>query len=249
MSPSPPPIIRLQNVWKRLGDRDVLRGMSFEVRAGETFVIMGGSGGGKSVTLKHMIGVLQPDSGSVIVDGTEVPKLDRMGLMTLRKRIGYLFQSGALINWMTVFDNVALPLKENTKLTPHEIRGRVMDALQMVEMEHAAEQLPGGISGGMKKRAGLARALVTDPRIILYDEPNAGLDPVMSDTVNRIILSVQQKLGVTSVVVTHRRACAMTVGDRIALIERGQVTTQGTISEMRHSEHPMARQFLAASVD
>ena len=249
MSPSPPPIIRLQDVWKRLGGRDVLRGMSFEVRAGETFVIMGGSGGGKSVTLKHMIGVLQPDRGSVIVDGTEVPKLDRMGLMTLRKRMGYLFQSGALINWMTVFDNVALPLKENTKLTPDEIRERVMGALEMVEMEHAAEQLPGGISGGMKKRAGLARALVTDPRIILYDEPNAGLDPVMSDTVNRIILSVQQKLGVTSVVVTHRRACAMTVGDRIALIERGQVATQGTLSEMRNSEHPMARQFLAASVD
>jgi phospholipid/cholesterol/gamma-HCH transport system ATP-binding protein len=244
-----PPIIRMTDVWKRLGDRDILRGMNLEVLAGETFVIMGGSGGGKSVTLKHIIGILQPDRGSVVVDGSEVPRLDRDGLMALRKRMGYLFQSGALINWMSVFDNVALPLKENTKLTKNEIRDKVMDALELVELEHAADQLPGGISGGMKKRAGLARALVTDPRIILYDEPNAGLDPVMSDTVNRIILSVQQKLGVTSVVVTHRRACAMTVGDRIALIEKGQIVVSGTTSEMQQSEHPMARQFLSASVD
>jgi len=247
--PAESAVIRLVDVHKRLGDREILSGMTFEVERGKTFVIMGGSGGGKSVTLKHIIGILDPDSGSVQVEGKEVSELDREGLMALRRRMGYLFQSGALINWLSVYDNVALPLRENFRFTEIEIREKVLEALHLVEMEHAADQLPDSISGGMKKRAGLARALVTGPKIILYDEPNAGLDPVMSETVNRIIVSVQEKLGVTSVVVTHKRACAFTTGDVIALIEKGRVVAQGTPSQMRSSEHPLARQFLTGIVD
>ena len=238
------PVIVLDSVRKSFGDREVLRGMSFAVDRGETFVIMGGSGCGKSVTLKHIIGILQPDSGSVIVEGHEVPALDKHGLMALRRRMGYLFQSGALINWLTVFDNVALPLREHSHFTEAEIRERVMHAIHMVELEHAVDLLPSDISGGMKKRAGLARTLVTDPAIVLYDEPNAGLDPVMSDTINRLIVSVQEKLGVTSVVVTHKRACAFTCGDRIALVDQGAVVEQGRPDEMRRSTHPLVQSFL-----
>lgn len=239
-------VIKLDNVWKKLGGRQVLQGMSFEVEDGKTFVIMGGSGGGKSVTLKHIIGILRPDSGSVIVEGREVPALDKEGLMTLRRRMGYLFQSGALINWLTVFENVALPLQENTRLTEAEIREKVMHAISVVELEHAVDLLPDRISGGMKKRAALARTLVTDPHIVLYDEPNAGLDPVMSETINRLILNVQEQLNVTSVVVTHKRACALTCGDVIALIDKGRIVAQGTPAEMRGSEHPMVRKFLGS---
>ncbi|MFQ5503924.1 MAG: ABC transporter ATP-binding protein [Planctomycetota bacterium] len=242
-------VIQLENVCKVLGDRQVLRGMSFEVEEGNTFVIMGGSGGGKSVTLKHIIGLMKQDSGSVRVEGEEVSTLDRDGLMRLRRGMGYLFQSAALINWLTVYENVALPLREHYSYTELEIRERVTEALATVEMEHAAELHPDRISGGMKKRAGLARTLVTDPKIILYDEPNAGLDPVMSETVNRIILSVQRKLGVTSVVVTHRRACAFSVADVIALIDAGHVVEQGAPDQMRESKHPLVQQFLGAGVD
>lgn len=237
-------VIQLDNVVKVLGDRQVLQGMTFEVRRGETFVIMGGSGCGKSVTLKHIIGILQPDEGSIVVEGKHVPALDKQGLMALRRTMGYLFQSGALINWLSVFDNVALPLRENSDLTEPEIRERVMESISLVELEHAVDLLPGRISGGMKKRAGLARTLVTHPRIVLYDEPNAGLDPVMSDTINRLISNVQDKLGVTSVVVTHKRACAFTCGDVIALIDQGQVVEQGTPDQMRASNHPLVRKFL-----
>ncbi len=241
------PVIQLQDVHKRFGDREVLRGMTFDVEQGKTFVIMGGSGCGKSVTLKHIIGIIQPTSGSIVVEGKEVPDLDKVGLMTLRRHMGYLFQSGALINWLTVFENVALPLREHTKLTEREIRDKVMEAISLVELEHAIDQLPGRISGGMKKRAGLARTLVTDPRIVLYDEPNAGLDPVMSEVINRLIVSVQEKLGVTSVVVTHKRACAFTCGDVIALIDQGRVIEMGTQDKMMRSTNPLVRSFLGAA--
>ncbi|RLB46952.1 MAG: ABC transporter ATP-binding protein [Deltaproteobacteria bacterium] len=242
-------LICVQDLHTRLGNRKILNGMDFVVKEGETFVIMGGSGGGKSVTLKHIIGVFKPDRGRVIVDGKSVGDLDRVSLMDLRKEMGYLFQSGALINWLTVFENVALPLREHTKLRESEIRDRVHEVVSVVEMEHALDQFPDSISGGMKKRAGLARALVTKPKIVLYDEPNAGLDPVMSETINRLIVDVQNKLGVTSVVVTHRRACAFTVADRIAVIERGRIVDQGTQAEMRRSEHPLTKKFLSPDVD
>ncbi len=244
-----PETIVLEDVHKAFGTRKVLQGLSFSVHEGETYVIMGGSGSGKSVTLKHIIGLLRPDRGSVKVEGKEVPALNREGLMALRRRMGYLFQSGALINWLTVYENIALPLRENTKLTETEIDERVHEVARLVELEHALDQYPATISGGMKKRAGLARTLVTDPKIVLYDEPNAGLDPIMSETINRLILDVQEKLGVTSVVVTHKRGCAYTVGDRIAIFDQGRIVAEGPPGEMRTMDHPLVRRFLGGVLD
>lgn len=237
-------VVELVDVYKAFGDFRVLQRMSLRVPRGETFVIMGGSGSGKSVTLKHIMGILAPDSGRVLVEGKNVPELDERGLMDLRKRMGYLFQSGALINWMSIFDNVALPLRENTRMKEAEIRARVMEVCELVDLAHSVEKFPADISGGMKKRAGLARTLVTEPEIVLYDEPNAGLDPVMSDTINELIVKVQDTFQVTSIVVTHKRACAFTTGNTIALIEHGRVLEAGSPQEMRDSETPLVRAFL-----
>ena len=154
-----------------------------------------------------------------------------------------------MINWLTVFENIALPLREHTRLTEIEIREKVMESAELVELAHALHLLPDSISGGMKKRAGLARTLVTEPKIVLYDEPNAGLDPVMSETINRLIVNIQEKLHVSSVVVTHKRACAFTVADNIAIIEKGRVVVEGTIEEMKQSNHPVAMSFLKMGVD
>ncbi|MCA8971245.1 MAG: ABC transporter ATP-binding protein [Planctomycetes bacterium] len=242
--PDDVPAIELVDVHKSFGNFDVLRGITFSVPRGKTFVIMGGSGTGKSVTLKHIIGIVQPDSGDVLVDGESVPRMDRKGLMHLRKRMGYLFQDGALINWMTIFDNVALPLRENTRMSKSEIEDRTMEVCELVDLAHSIQKFPANISGGMKKRAGLARTLVTEPEVVLYDEPNAGLDPVMSDKINQLILEVQERFQVTSVVVTHKRACAYTTGDMIALIKDGVIVEQGTRDYMRASDHPLVRAFL-----
>ncbi len=236
--------IELRDVWKSFGSFEVLKGMSFTVPRGKTFVIMGGSGSGKSVTLKHIIGILQPDKGDVFVNGESVPKLDHKGLMRLRRHMGYLFQDGALINWMSIYDNVALPLRENTRMPKSEIHDRTMEVCELVDLAHSIDKFPANISGGMKKRAGLARTLVTEPEIVLYDEPNAGLDPIMSDTINQLILKVQAKFGVTSVIVTHKRACAYTTGDIIALVKGGTIVEQGDKDYMRASEHPLVRAFL-----
>ncbi|MCA8972973.1 MAG: ATP-binding cassette domain-containing protein, partial [Planctomycetes bacterium] len=168
-------MIELHDVHKRLGTRDILKGLTLTVPKGMNFVLMGPSGTGKSVTLKHVIGIFKPDRGSVHVDGQDVPAMDHHQLMALRKRMGYLFQNGALINWLTVADNVALPLKEHSKLPRSEVEDRVHQVLGMVGMDHAAQQFPPSISGGMKLRTGLARAIVTKPEYVLYDEPNAGL--------------------------------------------------------------------------
>ncbi len=242
-------MILLDHVYKSFGGREVLKDMCLHVAKGECFVIMGRSGIGKSVTLKHVIGVVHPDKGKVIVDGVDVPKASRKELNQLRLRIGYLFQSGALINWLNVFENVALPLREHRIGTEEEIRERVMEKLRLVEMEHTADVMPENLSGGMKKRVGLARALVMDPQILLYDEPNAGLDPVMSETINHLIVNVQQKLRVTSIVVTHRLGCAFTVGDRIGLLDSGRIIEEGTPDEIRNSVNPLVRRFVQGVID
>ncbi len=242
-------MILLDHVYKSFGGREVLKDMCLHVAKGECYVIMGRSGIGKSVTLKHVIGVVTPDKGKVIVDGVDVPNAKRKELSELRKRIGYLFQSGALINWLNVFENVALPLREHRMGTEEEIRERVMERLRLVEMEHTADVMPENLSGGMKKRVGLARALVMDPQILLYDEPNAGLDPVMSETINNLIVNVQQKLRVTSIVVTHRLGCAFTVGDRIGLLDSGRIIEEGTPDEIRNSVNPLVRRFVQGVID
>lgn len=242
-------MIALSGVRKKLGDRQILDGLSLEVPDGMNYVLMGPSGSGKSVTLKHIIGILAPDEGSVLVDGLEVPKMDRRQLMDLRKRMGYLFQNGALINWLSVADNVALPLREHTKLSKGEVLDRVQEVLSMVGLAHAAAQFPPEISGGMKLRAGLARALVTQPEYVLYDEPNAGLDPIISHQIHELIVEVRERLGVTGVIVTHSRACATHCGDRIGILENGRIAVEGTVAEMTASTHPLARAFLGGGSD
>ncbi len=238
------PIIRLTDVRKSFGANEVLRGLSFEVERGKTLAIMGPSGTGKSVVLRHIIGLLKPDSGSVEVEGREVTKLKRKDLSDLRKRMGFLFQEGALINWLSVGDNVALPLRENTNLTEDEIKERVQHKLELVKIPDAWQKMPSEISGGMKKRVGLARALITDPEIILYDEPNAGLDPEISRSINELIREVQHELGVTSIVVEHRVPCVRTVADEVMFLENGQALVQMPPEEFFNTDNERIVQFL-----
>jgi phospholipid/cholesterol/gamma-HCH transport system ATP-binding protein len=242
-------VIELVDVSKKLGDRQILSGMTFSLDKGETYVLMGPSGVGKSVTLQHIIGLMTPDSGTVKIDGQSIPDLDRKGLMAMRKRMGYLFQNGALINWLTVLENVALPLSEHTNGKKSQIRDRAMEVLELVSMTHAADDYPASISGGMKLRTGLARALITEPKVVLYDEPNAGLDPIISDQIHNLIIEVRDKIGVTGLVVTHSRACALTVADRIGVIADGKIGEEGTVDEMRASDNPLVRDFLGGGAD
>ena len=224
-------VIEFRNVVKRLGGAPVLDGLSFDVRKGEVFSVIGPSGTGKSVTLKHIVGLMEPDAGEVA---------------TSTDRIGYLFQSGALLAWMTVYDNVALPLVETTKLSEDEIDAKVMDALRAVGLEGDAEKYPSEISGGMQKRAGLARAIVCDAEVILYDEPTSGLDPVTSANIMRLICDLRAKRGVTSVVVTHDLASALRTSDRILLLIGGRAAICATPAEFAASDDPRVAEFLSA---
>jgi phospholipid/cholesterol/gamma-HCH transport system ATP-binding protein len=210
---------------------------------------MGPSGTGKSVVLRHVIGLLKPDSGAVEVEGAEVSKLPRKELSALRRRMGFLFQEGALINWLSVGDNVALPLRENTSMPENEIRAKVLEKLALVRIPDAWDKMPSEISGGMKKRVGLARALITDPEIVLYDEPNAGLDPEISHSINELIRDVQHELHVTGIVVEHRVRCIKTVADRVLFLEQGRALLDLPPKEFFASDHPRLRQFLGVDPD
>ena len=242
-------MIELQEVSKNLGGRQILDKMSLSVPAGMNYVLMGPSGTGKSVTLRHIIGIMRPDTGTVQVDGQKVPDMDRTQLMALRRRMGYLFQNGALINWLSVADNVALPLKEHSKLSRSEVQDRVHEVLRMVSMDHAANQFPASISGGMKLRTGLARALVTQPEYVLYDEPNAGLDPIISQQIHELINEVRDRLGVTGLVVTHSRSCATQCGDRIGILKQGRIAIEGTVQEVTENHDALAQAFLGGGAD
>jgi phospholipid/cholesterol/gamma-HCH transport system ATP-binding protein len=242
-------MIELAGVHKKLGGRRILQGVDLTVEQGETMVIIGRSGSGKSVTLKHMIGLMVPDSGTVRVDGTEWAHLDKQGVFDLRRKFGVLFQSGALLNWMTVFDNVALPLREHTDLPDEKIEEAVCQKLSLVDLQEHGGKTPADISGGMKKRAGLARAIVMDPEILLYDEPTSGLDPVLSSTINELINSVKKELGVTSVVVTHDMSSAYAIADRIAMLYEGEVIQVGTPDEIRDSDNEIVHQFVEGLTD
>jgi len=242
-------VIRFRDVHKSFGPQHVLNGLSFEVQRGECLAIMGPSGTGKSVVLRHVIGLMRADSGSVEVEGQEVSRLPREELSALRRRMGFLFQEGALINWLSVGDNVALPLRENTRMPEGEIRERVQEKLALVRIPDAWEKMPSQISGGMKKRVGLARALITDPEIVLYDEPNAGLDPEISVSINELIRDVQRELHVTAVVVEHRVRCIKTVADRVLFLEQGRALLDLPPAEFFASDHPRLRQFLGVDPD
>ncbi len=237
-------MIEMIDVHKFLGGRRVLQGLDLTVRRGETLVIIGRSGEGKSVTIKHIVGLLKPDSGKVIVDGTDVANCSRRELDQVRQKIGLLFQSGALLNWLTVLENVALPLIEHRLMEREEALEVAMEKLKLLGMEHAADQLPDSISGGMKKRAGLARAIVRNPDIVLYDEPSSGLDPVMTSMIDELINRLRDELKITSIVVTHDMFSAYHIADRIGMLYQGRVVQIGTPDEIRHSEHPLVRQFV-----
>jgi phospholipid/cholesterol/gamma-HCH transport system ATP-binding protein len=237
--------VTMKEVSKRLGRKQVLDAISLEVRKGEIFCIMGGSGAGKSVTLKNMIGLMRPEQGQILVDGVDVTRLTHRQADDVRRKMGYVFQYSALLNSLTVFDNVALPLREHDRISEAEIRRRVEEVLLLVRLERDDfEKLPGELSGGMRKRAGLARAIVRKPDIILYDEPTSGLDPVTTAKVNEMILDMKRKLGVTSIVVTHDVASMRLIADRAAFLFKGKIHFLGTPADFDGSEDPIVRQFI-----
>lgn len=242
-------MIKLDGVRKSLGGREILRGLSLEVPRGTTFVIIGLSGTGKSVTLKHIVGLLKPDEGTVTVDERDISDPSKADLPGLRQKIGLVFQNGALLNSMTVGENVALPLVENEHPPRSEVEGRVAEALRRVGMEKDSDKLPAEISGGMRKRAGLARAIVRRPEIMLYDEPTSGLDPVMATSINLLVRQMQSDLGVTSIVVTHDMESAYQVGDRIGMLYEGRIIEVGTPKEIRETENPVVRQFIRGETE
>ena len=239
-------MIRFENVTKVFGARKVLDDVSYEIEKGEIFTIVGPSGTGKSVSLKHMIRLLTPTSGRVWVGDDCVSEATGRDLSRIRSRFGYLFQSGALLAWMDVYDNIALPLREKTRMTEGEIERRVMDALEKVGLEKDGAKFPSDLSGGMQKRAGLARAIVTEPEIVLYDEPTSGLDPVTSRRIDELIADLAGRLGITSVVVTHDLHSALSISSRIAMLGGGKVLSIQPPADFIHSEIPHARAFLDA---
>ena len=236
-------MIEIINLAKSFNSHSVLRGVNLTVREGETMVVIGRSGCGKSVLLKHIVGLLLPDQGQVIVDGYEVSR-SGSSLKEVRLRLGMLFQGAALFDSLTVGENIAFPLREHTSMSEEEIRGRVQECLEMVGLGGSENLKSAELSGGMKKRAGLARALAMQPRIILYDEPTTGVDPVMADTINRLIKRLRDRLKVTSVVVTHDMVSAYNVADRIAMLHEGRITQVGTVEEIRSTTNPVVRQFI-----
>ncbi|MEO1715904.1 MAG: ABC transporter ATP-binding protein [Planctomycetota bacterium] len=219
----PMPVIRCRGVVKRFGDKTVIDGLDLDIYQGETMVVMGGSGSGKSTTLRMMIGSVETTAGSIELFGTNICGMKEKVLNDTRKKIGVLFQSGALFNSMTIADNVALPLREHTDLDPDIIEIQVKIKLELVGLREHADKFPAEISGGMKKRAGLARALALDPQILFYDEPSAGLDPVTSAEIDRLIIDLSKKLGVTSVVITHEMDSAFAIADRMAMLDKGKM--------------------------
>ncbi|MFN3604804.1 MAG: ABC transporter ATP-binding protein [Leptonema sp. (in: bacteria)] len=237
-------IIELNDLHKSFGSRPILRGINLEIYRGEILVILGGSGTGKSVTIRHIIGLLKPDKGDVKVFGESVVYCSKKKLEEIRLRMGVLFQSGALINWMTVYDNVSLPLKEHRMKPQHEIDKIVTEKLEWLGLLPAKNLFPDSISGGMKKRVGIARALTTNPEILLYDEPTSGLDPVMSQVINELIRKLQKELNVTQIVVTHDMNSAYYIADRIAFFYKGKVEFVGTPTEIQNSPNPYVQQFI-----
>lgn len=238
------PAVQVVNVTKTYGSARVLDGVRLDVRSGETLVILGGSGSGKSTLLRLMIGNIRYDSGDIVALGRSLHRMSGAELDAYRRSIGVLFQSGALFNSMTVADNVALPLREHTDLPEETIDIMVKIKLELVGLREHADKMPAELSGGMRKRAGLARAIALDPKILFYDEPSAGLDPVTSAEIDRLIIDLNHKLGVTSVVVTHEMDSAFRIADRMVLLDRGKFVADGTPREMRDSTDPLVRQFV-----
>ena len=239
-------MIKLVDVHKAFGTKQILQGFTLDVVEGETMVIIGYSGTGKSVAIKHIVGLLEPDQGEVWVDDLNVPALKRSELYKLRARIGYVFQFAALFDSMSIGDNVAMGLRKQGELSDREIAVRVHEALDLVDLPDVADHYPAELSGGMRKRVGIARAIALRPKYILYDEPTTGLDPVTSAVIDELMIRMQKQLGVTSIVITHDMRSAYTVGTRIAMLYEGRVRRVGTVEEIQKTRDPIVRQFIDA---
>jgi phospholipid/cholesterol/gamma-HCH transport system ATP-binding protein len=242
--PEQQPLVRLARVYKRFGAQVVLDGVNLTLPRGQTTVIIGESGTGKSVLLKHIVGLLRPDRGEVHYDGQRIDRLPEHKLAKLRTRIGYLFQLSALFDSMSVLENVAFPIREHTRLPRREAHGRAREKLAMVGLAGMEEKWPAELSGGQKKRVALARAIAFEPELILYDEPTTGLDPPRADVINELIIKLQDELNVTSVVVTHDLASARKVGQRILMLSGGKFIYEGTNRSINRAEDPRVRQFV-----
>lgn len=238
-------VIEVRDVWRSFGDHEVLRGVNLSVQDGETMVVLGASGCGKSVLLKHIIGLMKPDRGAIIIEGRDITTMDGRELNELRRSFGMVFQGAALFDSMTIGENVGLPLREHRNMRGAELEDLVEAKLRMVGLAGVSHLRPSEISGGMKKRVALARAIALDPDIILYDEPTTGLDPIMAEQINELIRTLQRKVNATSVVVTHDLHSASFTGDKVALMHSGRIEFVGTIDELRRSDNVAVRTFLA----
>ena len=238
-------MISIRDLWKAFGSNQVLSGVDLDVEEGSSCVVLGGSGSGKTVLMKHMIGLLKPDRGQVIVEGEDIVPLDEQELQRVRRKFGMVFQGSALFDSMTVFENVAFALREHSHLSDEEIRAKVREKLAIVALRDVEDRYPADLSGGMRKRVGLARAIVLDPKIVLYDEPTTGLDPITTDYVDDMIVTAKKELGVTSVVISHDIASSFKVADQVAFLYEGKIVAQGPPAELRNSQHPALKHFLA----
>jgi len=242
-------VIRVENLHKRFGLQEVLRGVTLEVATGEIMAIIGRSGSGKTVLLKHLLGLLHPDAGRIVVDGTDITHLRGTALEPVRRRYGVVFQGGALFDSMSVFDNVAFPLREKTRLSGAEIRERVEEKLARVGLSEMGHKNPAEISGGMRKRVGIARALVTEPEIVFFDEPTTGLDPILVNTMHHLIRELHQKLRFTAVIVSHEIPEIFDVADRIAVLHDGVIVEAGPSRAIQDSSNPLVQHFIRGEVE
>src|SRR3954469_14069316 len=238
------PMIAVRGLTKSIGEQEILRGVDLDVAKGETLVIIGRSGGGKSVLLKHLIGLLQPDSGEIWIDGENIIGLSERKLAAIRRKVGILFQGGALFDSMSVEENIAFPLREAGERDAKKIGENIREMLEVIELEGEEKKMPVNLSGGMKKRVGLARSIIQRPSCVLYDEPTAGLDPVVSDSINRLIRRLQKRYGVTSIVVTHDMKSAFHIADHVAYLHEGRIYFYGTPQELEISGDPLIQDFM-----
>ena len=248
-TPAPECMLEVRHLRKHFGNKVVLEDVSFTVERGTVCVVMGGSGSGKSTVLRHLIGAYRPDSGEVYLDGEEISHLGERDLQRVRRKFGMLFQGGALLNSLTVGENVALPIRHHTDLPDETIAIMVKLKLELVGLRDAEHLKPSEISGGMQKRVSLARALALDPHIVFYDEPSAGLDPIVTGVIDKLIIDLTDKMGITSLVVTHDMQSAFRIADKMIMLHRGSIVASGTPDDLRDSSDPLVQQFITGAPD